>query len=113
MTDQVTVDTSKLTADVKALAAGLDRVARSAPDRAASDVATRLRSRLPRRTGRLVDSVRTVDVTNGTAVSYGTGVPYAAYIDRRTGAVDAALVGADAAFVGACETGAATEVSRI
>jgi len=109
----VELDTARFVADMRRFGAGMERVANTEPARAAANTAGKLRQRLPRRTGRLAGSVHTTDETGGAGVSYGAGVPYARYIDRRTGAVDAATAGAGPAFALACAVATAREVGNV
>lgn len=110
---KVVVDTSKLARAVIRLERGIDQGAPVAAQRTATTVATDLRARVPVRTGRLRASVRTERTADGAQVIYGAGLPYATYIERRTGAVDAATSGADRDFQRACQTVAATEVRAL
>ena len=110
---RVEVDTDALVADVRRLAAGLARVASEEPADAAERTAGRLREILPRRTGRLASSVSVVRDERGAGVTYGSGVPYARYIDRRTDATSRALSGQDALYVAGCKSGADREARRL
>lgn len=109
----VEIDTSDLEADVRRLAAGIERVANDAPRDAAQNVAQSLRADLPVRTGRLVRSVQVVSSTDGAGVSYGSGIPYADYIEKRTGAAAHAVGSADSAFVRDCQNGLEQEARKI
>ncbi len=113
MAASVELDTARFLADMARFARGMERVANTEPARAATSTAGKLRTRLPRRTGRLAGSVHTTDEHNGAGVSYGAGVPYARYIDRRTGAVDAATAGAGPAFYLACAAATSREVGSV
>lgn len=90
----VDVDASAVHRGMAKLAGDLPTVAQ----KAALDEAKRVRARIvpnvPRRSGRLVSTVDVVTIPDGAAVSYGGGLPYAAYIERRSHAVARGVVGA-------------------
>jgi hypothetical protein len=109
----VELDTRELEAGVSQLVAGIRRKVTPAAAGTANTVAGRLRSALPRRTGRLQSSVSVTALHDGAEVHYGAGVPYASYIDGRTGATDSALLGCQATFLGVMRTVAASEVRRL
>jgi hypothetical protein len=110
---RVEVDTSDLERGVRQLAAGLGGTGRTVGTAQASVVAGTLRSLIPRRTGRLVTTVTVQSVTDGAEVHYGGGLPYAAYIDHRTGATDTATAGAEASFAAAMYAAGAVQVNRL
>jgi hypothetical protein len=112
MTGRVEVDTSRLVRAVAGIGRGIGRNGPAAARATATAVASELRAGVPFRTGRLRGSVTVVRNADGAAVSYGAGVPYAAYIDSRTGAVSSAVSGSGRTFTRACEQVAATEVRR-
>jgi hypothetical protein len=79
----------------------------------ASTTAADIRERVPVRSGRLAATVRPVRDAQGGAVTYGGALPYARYIERRTGAVAAAVAAGTARFPRDCEAAAETEARRI
>jgi hypothetical protein len=110
---RVEVDTSGLERALRGFAGDLERAAPAAGMTQAVAVADRLRVRIPVRTGRLRRSVAVVRHPDGGAVSYGAGLPYARYIDRRTGATAAATAGAGRDFHAECENVAAHEARKL
>lgn len=112
MTTGVQIDTTKLEAFARRLAAGLNaggpRVARGLAEQTASA----MRSGLPHRSGRLASSVAVADVPDGSEITYGTGVPYARYIMRRTTVVDDSIRDGIDQFVRAEIAFAEAEVRR-
>jgi hypothetical protein len=110
----VQVDTRQFDKGVRQLAAGIADAAPGTAQRAANEVANRLRSRLPRRTGRLVGSVAVLpDGDGGYGVSYGAGVAYARPVAARTGAVADAIAGVPDAFGRDATAAAEKEVRRL
>jgi Bacteriophage HK97-gp10, putative tail-component len=110
---RIEVDDTKFRYDVNRLQAGIRNVARDTPKDNAEEVARRLRALVPVRTGRLRASVDVVDVYGGAGVTYGSGLPYATYIDHRTGCVDDATQGVERRYADDCERAAAREVSKL
>jgi len=108
----VDVDTSRLESFAKGLDRNLPPEAKAAARAQAEQVAGRLRQTVPRRTGRLAASVEVVPEDQGAAVSYGTGVPYAAYIEKRSHAAANATEGSDTMFAQACHQAAQQAVAR-
>lgn len=116
MTDdafRVEVDTRELEAGIRQLGRGLDAAGPRVASSTASSVASRLRGMVPVRTGRLRNTVTVSRLDAGAAVRYGGGLPYAGYIDGRTGATERATQGAPAAFHTAMTAAAATEVRKL
>lgn len=109
----VELDWSELERDMATLASGLGRIAATVPRSSAERVAARLRAGLPVRSGRLRGSVHIVSDTRSAGVSYGAGVPYANYIDHRTGAVDDACAGAETEFETVCASRTDVLVNRL
>jgi hypothetical protein len=79
----------------------------------ASRTATQIRDTVPKRSGRLAATVHPVRINNGGAVSYGGSLPYAAYIEKRTGTVAGAVRTAGPHYVRAMQAAAETETRRI
>jgi Bacteriophage HK97-gp10, putative tail-component len=109
----VEVDTTALERGARQLAAGLERASARVGSSHAAQVASTVRARVPVRSGRLRSTVVAAPTTNGGTVSYGGGLPYANYIEHRTGAVAGALAGAPQAFGAALTVAAAAEVNRL
>jgi Bacteriophage HK97-gp10, putative tail-component len=109
----VELDTRELDAGLAQLLRGIDGGLEPAAARSANSVAARLRARVPVRSGRLRATVRAETSGDGATVHYGGGLPYAGYIDGRTGATDDALDGAARTFYGAMHELAAREVHRL
>lgn len=109
----VELDTAALERAGRSLAAGIERNALDAAADSAEHTAGKLRGILPVRSGRLKGSVKVLRGSKDAAVSYGSGVPYAGYIDRRTDATDRAVEGADDDFRRRCETVADREARKV
>ena len=108
-----TVDTSGLD---RALAGFVDELEREAPRvgmAEATATANAIRAGVPRRSGRLAGTVGAEHTPGGGAVTYGGGLPYAAYIERRAHAVARALAGAPGRFRSSCARVAADAAARV
>lgn len=110
---RVEIDTRELVAGMRQLGAGLDRGISPTAGQTANAVADRLRRLVPVRTGALRNSVSTERIPDGAQVHYGGRLPYAGYIDGRTGCTTSALEGADREFYDAMQTLGAREVKRL
>lgn len=113
MTAGVEIDTRELIAAVHRLAGALDAGGKSGAQTEAERTAAAIARNVPRRTGRLAATVATVAERDGYAVTYGGGLPYAGYIENRTGAVADATADADRSFVAAMVTLAETEARKL
>jgi hypothetical protein len=111
--NRVEVDYSDVQRAIPKLLAAIDGGARKGEAATAQRVATDLRSAIPKRTGRLARTIAVTSDGDGAAVHYGGALPYANYIDHRTGAVDQAVSGSDAAFGAAMTTAAQAAVRTI
>lgn len=84
----IEVDWSDVQRGVAHLVDGLDEGAKRTAREAAVRTAAAVRPRVPMLTGRLRSTVEVVDVPDGAGVTYGGGLPYATYIEHRSGAVE-------------------------
>jgi Flp pilus assembly protein TadG len=109
----VDIDTTALVAATKKLEQGLDSGGKAGARLQADTTARDIAQAVPRRSGRLAGSVRVVADGDGFGVSYGEGIPYASYIERRSGAVDQAVAGADERFARAMLALAGVQVGRL
>lgn len=98
----VEVDTAALARAARQLADGLGSAGPATARRQAEETASKISPRVPRRTGTLASTVGVQPDGDGWAVTYGGGLPYAAYIERRTGVVADGVDGAAEAFRAAC-----------
>src|SRR5262245_23051380 len=73
--------TTQLSRGMRTLSGNIDRAAASGFKSTADQVATMVRSRVPKRTGRLASSVQGLQATGGASVAMGDGVPYAGWIE--------------------------------
>lgn len=110
---RVDLDWSEVHAGCRHLVDGIE----SGSLRAARDVATEtadaIRSRVPVLTGALAATVEVVDDSQGAAVAYGGDLPYAGYIERRSGAVAQGVAGAAERFTRAEVEMAEQEVRKL
>jgi hypothetical protein len=113
MANRVELDTRKLDADARRLNDRLRDGAREGARAQAERTARQIAGRVPRRTGHLASTVATVADGDGYAVTYGEGVPYAAYIEKRSHAVESGVESADTQFADAMAELAAREVRRL
>lgn len=84
----VEVDWAPLDRAMRQLSDGIDEGARREARDAANAAAAAIRPRVPVLTGALQSTVEVNDLPDGGEVSYGGGLPYAAYIERRSHAVE-------------------------
>jgi Bacteriophage HK97-gp10, putative tail-component len=98
VSERVTFDTDQLDRDMRRLTDGIRAGAQSAARRQANETAGRISSRVPRRTGRLAGTVGVEGDGDAYAVTYGGGLPYADYIEGRSGAVADGIEGSDTTF---------------
>jgi hypothetical protein len=113
MTARVEVDTRALQKGMHQLADGLDAAGPATARRAAERTAADIRSRLPRRTGRLQASVVAVAVDGGWGVAYGAGLSYARPVAANTGAVAEGIAGAPDAYARDMTAAASKETRRL
>jgi hypothetical protein len=114
MTDaSIEVDTSALERGIAQIARGCQAGTVPAAVATASRVAGRLRDSLPVRTGALRATVAVSTEQAGASVSYGGSLPYATYIDRRTGATSSATSTAEAEWYAAALLIAEREVRTV
>jgi hypothetical protein len=113
MGGSVEVDWSQLDAALTRLSRGLTAGGQTVAQRQATATAGKIRAAVPRRSGRLASSVAVTPVPGGFGVTYGQGVPYAAYIEKRSHAVANGTAGAEVEYVNACRAMAATEAGRL
>ena len=113
MSGRVEVDTRDLDAGCKQLTRGIERGMGPVAGRTARQVAQKLRPLVPVRTGRLRNTVMAEQSGNVGTVHYGGRLPYAGYIDGRTGATVQALEGAPDDFYGAMRTLGAEQIGRL
>jgi hypothetical protein len=109
----VEVDDSDLARDLARFRAGIDAHAEAVGQAQAATTAAEIRAEVPRRSGRLASTVHSVRVDGGGAVSYGAALPYARYIERRTGIVAAASARGAARYRTACQTAAEQEARKV
>lgn len=109
----VELDTRELERAVRSLTRGLDARTGPAASATASEVAGRIRSATPVRTGRLRSTISVTSTREGASVHYGGSLPYADYIDGRTNAVADGIAGAPDSFAGRMHALAASEVARL
>lgn len=114
MAASVTVDTAQLQRDTRRLVDGIRSGADTGARRQANETASRVSRNVPRRTGRLASTVGVVgEAGGGYGVTYGGDLPYANYIEHRSGAVAAGVEGAELTFTSAMAAVAAREVGRL
>ena len=113
MSFAVEIDWAPVTRAVAGMAAGIESGSARVAAQVAADTATAIRDRVPVRTGRLAATVGTVPTPDGAAVTYGGGLPYARYIEHRTGAVADGAAGAAERFDRAQTDMARTEVRKL
>jgi hypothetical protein len=109
----VEVDTSRLVAGMRQLAAGLTRAGPRVGLAQASDTARAIRVAVPVRSGALRATVRSSPESDGAAVHYGGSLPYADYIEGREHMVEDATDGAEHDFHRRMESAAETEVRKL
>jgi hypothetical protein len=112
VSDGATVDTSNLTRFMRELSSGLRARGDDVARRQADTTASKIKGRVPVRTGRLSNTVAVVPVTNGFGVTYGGDLPYARYIERRSNAVADGVSGSEVTFARDAETMARTVVGE-
>jgi hypothetical protein len=110
---RVEVDTRELEAGLAQLMRGVDRGIGPVARGTAQSVAGRLRPMVPVRTGRLRATVTVTATSTEAAVHYGGRLPYAGYIDGRTGATARATEGAPRTFYASMYGLGAMEVRRL
>lgn len=110
---EVEFDTTDLERGARSLVRGVESRTGPVASRTAQEVASRIRSGVPVRTGRLRATVSVSTERAGSSVHYGGGLPYANYIERRAHAVEDGISGADEQFERAMTALAALEVSRL
>jgi hypothetical protein len=113
VSSRVEVDTRELDAGLRQLVTGVSRGIGPVAGRTAQQVAGRVRALVPVRTGRLRRTVTSEQVGPTATVHYGGGLPYAHYIDGRTGATTRGTEGAGRTFYAGCWALGATEVGRL
>ena len=109
----VEIDTSKLEAGIRALSDSIGRAIEPAALETATRIAADLRSMVPRRSGALANTVLATAEPGGAAVHYGGSLPYASYIDSRTGATEQATANAADTFHAACTAVAETAIRKL
>jgi hypothetical protein len=109
----VEVDTSKMDRDLARLSTALDTGGRRTARAQAERTADQIRVNVPRRTGRLAGTVTVSSEGDGYAVHYGGSLPYADYIEHRSGAVADGTADADTDFRRALEALTVSEVGRL
>jgi hypothetical protein len=109
----VEIDTTDLVRGMRQLGNGLERQSKTVGMEQARRTASDVKANTPVRTGRLRATITVVAVSDGGAVTYGGGLPYADYIEGRTHAGEDAVDGADTTFHAAMEHAAEREVSRL
>jgi hypothetical protein len=109
----VEFDTSDLDKGLRQLTRGVDRGIGPAAQRSANAVAKQLRPLIPVRTGRLRRTVTVTKDGDSATVHYGGTLPYARYIDGRTGATEQATQNAPDDFYREMHELGAKEVQRL
>jgi Bacteriophage HK97-gp10, putative tail-component len=109
----VEVDTRQLEKAGRQLAKGLEEGGQAGARSQAERTATAVRNGVPRRTGRLAATVAVVTESGGYGVTYGGGLPYAGYIEKRSNAVADGIEGADTEFAAAMNELAQREARRL
>ena len=113
MASSVTLDTSDLIRVCRQLETRIGRVVDDTSRSVAAGTAAAIRADVPKRSGRLASSVGSVDQPDGAAVTYGGGIPYANYIERRSHAVANNVRDAESRFVTAITTATVREVNSL
>lgn len=113
MAARVEVDTTELDAAFSSLSRGLTVGGRELTTKAATKTASEIRGKVPVRSGRLAATVGTRPDGLGTAVTYGGGLPYARYIEKRTNAVGSSVEGARAEYTREAFSLAAREARKL
>lgn len=110
----IEVDWSDVQRGVGRLVEGIDSGSRRAALEAATYTAGAIRPLVPVRTGALRSTVGVSDEAgDAVAVTYGGGLPYADYIERRTGAVEAGVAMGTDRFVRAEQEMARQEARKL
>ena len=110
---RVEVDTTELQRAFRELSVELTAGGQTGARRQADATASRIRTGVPRRTGRLAATVAVVGVDGGYGVTYGGSLPYAGYIERRSQAVAHGSEGAASTFETAMRALARTVAGRL
>jgi hypothetical protein len=110
---RVHLDDSDLRRALQQLSAGIGRRSERTGYTQAVSTASRIRGRVPVRTGRLAATVHAGPSSGGGSVTYGGGLPYARYIEKRSHAVRDGLRGVDVQYQRAMSDVAETEARRI
>jgi Bacteriophage HK97-gp10, putative tail-component len=79
----VAVDTSQFTRDMRTLTTGLKEGSDTVAHQQAGRTADKTRANTPVRTGTLQSTVGVTPSMGGWGVTYGGGLPYAGYIERK------------------------------
>jgi hypothetical protein len=111
--NRVEVDWTPLDRALDQLASGLTSGGNVIAQRQATSTASKVRAGVPRRTGRLAGTVGVTPVDGGFGVTYGGGLPYAAYIEKRSHAVARGGAGAESEYGRAAWTLAQSVASRL